>query len=395
MSSTKGVFVKVHAVCCIVFLLSCAANARTNLGGDDYPIVIPFSFVGDHMVVEATINGQTGRYIFDSGTMLSWVRIDTAGLPVSSVSSTMIGGISQRVNVYSVDNIQFGDANVRAHSELISGSDFGQRQDGLLGMGVFEGFWVEMSFSENRILLHREKPSRFANASHEPLVMQNELSTLYLTIDINGREVLMGLDTGLQSAFFFPNDLPNYIAPGDMVGRVLSNWEMGDHYLFRVDSVTALDRTYNGRLGFNNSYVAPRRNWESHIDKGLIGVRFLRNYDLLFDYREILHGRTTRMYYIPIVPPNEREYGFSFITEVPEPGIINIFPSAKGFEVTGILEGSLAYTLGLRPGNEMTMIDGEPIFNFMEELRDHRFLRTITTITFLDGYGDEVTVNLR
>jgi len=42
----------------------------------------------------------------------------------------------------------------------------------------------------------------------------------------------MNLDTGLQAAFFFPNDLPDYVAPGDIVGRVLSNLEVGDHYLF-------------------------------------------------------------------------------------------------------------------------------------------------------------------
>jgi len=56
----------------------------------------------------------------------------------------------------------------------------------------------------------------------------------------------MNLDTGLHAAFFFPNDLPDYVAPGDIVGRVLSNLEvmeeLRDHrFLQHITTIAFLD----------------------------------------------------------------------------------------------------------------------------------------------------------
>ncbi|MCL2191990.1 MAG: hypothetical protein FWB78_01165 [Treponema sp.] len=396
----------IYVLSCMAFLFSCLTGGVYRQTDGVYPLVIPFYFEHEgygHIMLYATINGQTGRFMFDTGSMTSWARINGEGLPVIMRFPERIDGRLQYTNFYRVNYIQFGDINVRARSGLVTESDlvfstlFRPEEYGLLGLGIFEGFWVELSFSRHEIVLHLQKPAHFASASHAPLVMLCRMDPLYLPINIDGREWLMGVDTGLRSAFFFPNDIPNYASPENIIERILSSGEIGDYYLLRANSVTALDRTYYGRFIMNNSYSAARRDWLSHTDKGLVGLRFLRNYDLLFDYREVFYGRTTGMYFMPIVPPEERDYGISFVTEIPVPGIISyIFSARGGLIITDILTGSLAYTLGLRPGAEISKIDGKPISAFtLDELRSRLPIQNAATMYILNEHGDEVLVRFR
>jgi len=377
----------------MAFSISCSAGSKDS-------IVIPFINDGYGIYLDATINGYAGRFFLDTGTMLSWARINTEGLDAEDciLCNCTICDCIHCYSPFWVDSIRFGDMDVRSRSLFVTEHEFfhviesRSDDDGILGMLTFEGFWMELSFSRSEIVLHRQKPARFANANHAPLVMLDErFSALYLPIDIDGREFLMNVDTGLPSALFFPNDIVNYTSPDNMIGRILSDGEIGDFYLVRADSITVLDRTYEDRLIMNNSYVAARRNWESHTDKGLIGVRFLRNYDLLFDNREIFYGRTTGLYYIPIVPPEERDYGITLRTEVPVSGITNFRFSENGLAITGIIMGSLAYELGLRLGTEVTSIRGRAIDTFsIEELRDPMLFGGDAPVTILNEHGVEI-----
>ena len=398
MTCKKRLFTGFCAISCMAFALSCSA-------GNDTSIVIPFiNDGGERIYLDATINGYAGRFFLDTGTMLSWARINTEGLDAEDCVTCrcIVCGCTHCASSFRVDSIRFGDMDVRSRSLFVTEHEFFSvietwtDGDGILGMLAFEGFWMELSFSRNEIVLHRQKLAHFANADHVPLVMLEErFSALYLPIDIDGREFLMNVDTGLPSALFFPNDIVNYTPPENMMGRILSGGEIGDFYLVRANSITVLDRTYNDRLIMNNSYLAARRNWESHTDKGLIGVRFLRNYDLLIDNREIFYGRTTGLYFIPIVPPEERDYGITLRTEVPVSGITNFRFSENGLAVTGIIMGSLAYNLGLRLGTEITSIRGRTIDTFtLEELRDPMLFGGAAPITILNEHGDEVGLRL-
>lgn len=373
----------------------------TGATGSEPRIVIPFTIERDRIYLYATINGHEGRFLFDTGTMFSWAGIGGEGLSVARRFRTPIDGTVRYANIYWVGGIQFGNEYVRARSLLITEHDWILRRrawaqdDGIFGMGIFEGFWVELSFSRNEIVLHRQKPIHFANANHTPLVMEDRNSTFYLPIEINGREWLMNVDTGLGEAIFFPNDIVNYTNPEDIMGRIVSNGEIGDFYLVQVNSVTVLGRTYIDKFIMNNSYIAARANWAFGTDKGLIGIRFLQNYDFLFDYRDISRGRTTGMYFMSTVSSTERDFGFSFTTEMPEPGIIAFHRSERGFTVASVLTDSLAYSLGVRPGTEITRINGKEIDVFTRgEVRTLLHRRGATSISVLNDYGEEVVIRL-
>ena len=320
---------------CALLLLSCSAY-------NDETLVIPFSIERGWIILDAAINGQAGRFVLDTGMIHSLAEVCAQGLRSYGYVEQLIDGRLQMTPYYMLRSIQFGDIEVTSRSWLINRNDFIERIrlrgfDGLLGLWIFEGYWVELSFSRNEIVLHRQKPEHFSSASHSPLKLPTSSSALHLPITIDGMEFLMNIDTGLQSALFFPNDIVNYRNPEDL-SRIASNCEIGDFYLVQTNSISVLDRTYNGKLIMNNSYLAERTLDPHSTGIGLLGLDFMRHYDFLLDCRSLLYGRTTGMYYMPITSSEERDYGFfSFLKEAPELGIINFRFSEMGMEITCIL----------------------------------------------------------
>jgi hypothetical protein len=217
-----------------------------------------------------------------------------------------------------------------------------------------------------------------------------------IPITIDNEIVYMTVDTGLSRAIFFPEDMEieknnnNYL-------EIISNEEVEQYHLVKTNEIKILDETYKDKYIMTNSYSAKRMNYVSHNDIGLIGFEFLKNYDWLFDYREIRKAQTTEMYYNPIVPVEERDYGFfSFLDEVPVPGILNFGITDKGLVIRSLIKDGIAYIeYGLRPGNIITKINGQSIFDYSKEaLVDPAFFSMVTNVTILeDGIEREIDIS--
>ena len=127
---------------------------------------------------------------------------------------------------------------------------------------------------------------------------------------------------------------------------------------------------YNDMLIMGNSYSNARN--ASASNTGLMGIGFMRHYDLLLDYRTLWPVRTNDdsagMFYIPIVAPEARDYGFySFLDAAPEFGIIEAVSSHGYILVQSLLKDSEAYALGLRPGSFIMRLDGRALTPFSSE----------------------------
>ena len=353
------------------------------------PIVIPFHYnQNGQIMLEAAINGYKGKFGFDTGTFYTWAQIGTQGLPSTKCNCIECNDndlccCKSRHTLYALDCVQFGDEIVKAHSLLITDSIFSQllgENSGIMGYGVFGGYWLELSFSKNVIILHKEKPIHFTNAAHSPLLMPDGYYTpFYLTVNVNGINWLMAVDTGLPFAFYFPNDISSHIEPNNIIGQVISNGEVKSYDLIRTNTLTVLDITYTGRLILNKSYVTNRFNGTSHTDVGLIGLNFLKNYDLLIDLRNILHGKTTGMYYIPIVPPIYRDYDYTFRTEVSKTGIISYHHYGWCIMISDIISNNIP---GLQPNSVITRIDERKIIDINADDLIY-FLENAKSITIL------------
>jgi hypothetical protein len=349
------------------------------------------------MVLEASINGQQGRFIFDNAVMISNVDVNVWGLFPVAYTQRMYEGKLGWGLIFGLNRVYFGDIEVKAKSLIMNRSDTITRlkeyegYDGLLGMSIFNGYWCELSFSEQKIILHKEKPNGYNNYS--PARLLNINSSMDIPITIDNKIVFMTIDTGLSRAIFFPEEMgieknnSNYM-------EISSNEEVEQYHLVKTNEIKILDETYNDKYIMTNSYSAKRYNYVSHNDVGLIGLEFLKNYDLLFDYREIRKGETTGIFYKSIIPSAERDYGFfSFLDEVPIPGVLNFWISDDGLVISSILTDGIAYTkYGLRPGDVITKINNRPILDFTkEEIVNPNFYTMISDFSIMKN-GSEIRI---
>ena len=387
------------------FLSSCGDDSGTASDADGF--VIPFVIENGYMIVEATISGKSGRFVFDSGASNSRVpEAHTSDLPLQ-IMTRFVDGKPRPEYLYKVENVEFANGSVKASSWLTkyrkNSMEF-TSTDGILGNGVFAGYWVEIAFSRNEIVLYEHFPERYTHASHSPLIVSfnNQLS---LTIDVDGRNFLMLVDTGLSRALFFSGVIAEGMDSANL-RRIASNGEVRNFYLMRTNSLAVMDMSYNDKLIMSNSYAGARNPPESHY--GLMGIGFMQHYDLLLDYRTILPDRTNDdsagMFYIPIVAPEERDYGFySFLDAAPEFGILPGCScgcdmdygccKASDLKIYAIFEDSEAYALGLRPGSDILELDGMSVGSFsFDEISDPYFYDRFTEFT---ARVDDVEVTLR
>jgi len=367
---------------------------------DESEIRIPFSIENNRIILDAVVNGQGGRFVFDSGVMHSYLDINALNpLPVAH-TKRIYNGKLKTVFIYALNKIIFGKTVLKTHSWLINRADSikylkeYEGYDGILGIRTFEGFWCELSFSRKEIVLYKEKPKHYT--MYSPAEMLSKYDVLYLPITIDDMEYYFNIDTGLRKSLLFPNGIIEQKG-SDKMREIVSNEEVKRYYLVKTNEICILDEIYNNMSIMTNSYIAQRRNNDPLFnDIGLIGVHFLKNYDLLFDYRNIRKGKTTGMYYNPVIPLPERDYGFfSFLEEAPELGILNFSISDIGLEIVSILKDSAAYTIyGLRPGIIITKIMDKSIADYKkEELIDPSFFHTITNFSILEN-GNERTIYL-
>ncbi|MDR0877679.1 MAG: hypothetical protein LBN21_06475 [Treponema sp.] len=364
-------------------------------------VEIPFTLEKDYLLIEATVNGTKGKFLFDTGSNSSCFGNVKNLYPVGFSNTQWVGRKEFRL-MYRLNKITFGDTVVKTKSAVSARPDLVKNLkdngwDGLLGCMIFEGYWVEISYSKRKIILHKEKPDYFSN--HSPVVIPNKDDPHFcIPITIDDKIFYLSIDTGLNCAFLFPG--------GVISGRnsneyreIVSNERVEQYHLVKTNEIKILDETYTDISIMTNSYFAPnaisqKQSIISFDDVGLLGNTFLKYYDVLLDCRELRKGKTTGMYYEPNTPLAERNYGFfSYIKNVPEFGILNFSITESGIRIRSILKDSIAYNAcGLRPGAVITRINGEPINKyFRHELLEPSFYLTVDNFTILED-GIERTV---
>jgi hypothetical protein len=296
------------------------------------------------------------------------------------------------VLVYNLNRITFGDVVLKTHSWVIKHSDSitkrkNEGYDGILGSRVFEGYWCELSFSKNKIILYKERPEHFTNFSPVKILSEYD-ADFYIPTIIDGKTFYLNVDTGMPWAISFPDGLVK-IKKSNEYREIVSDEEAGAYHLVKTDSIHILDETYTGLSVMTNSIIAARRNGDdAYNDLGLLGIDFLRYYDFLFDYKNLREGKSAGLYYEPNTPLENRNYGFfSFIKEAPEFGVLNFGMDKSGIIIRSILKDSVAYELcNFRPGTTITKINGRPVAEISpEELTDSSFYLTVENYTILEN----------
>jgi hypothetical protein len=345
---------------------------------------IPFKLENDRVVVDATVNGKKGRYIFDTGSTESYADINTINLLPRAFTKTQYKGRQRTVLVYNLFSINFNDVELKTHSWIINHADTIKRTqkegyDGILGTRVFEGYWCELSFSKSKIILHKEKPEYFTQFSPVKILSKYD-ADFYIPTVIDDEIFYLNIDTGMPWGIFFPDGIIR-TKKDDTYREIVSGEGIKLNYLVKTGSIHILDEIYTDLSVMTNSIIADE-------NLGMMGIDFLKFYDFLFDYRDLRTGTSTGLYYEPNTPLEARNYGFfSFMEEMPEFGILDFNMDESGLIIQSIIKNSIAYEVcNFRPGTVISKINGKPIIEIpREELLAPSFYFTVDNYTVLEN----------
>jgi hypothetical protein len=373
-----------------LFLLFLAASILLSCGRkvDEEEIVIPFTLEGNRIVINATVNGVEGRYFWDTGCYETITTVFIKNLPV--VENDRITGYTRFyikdgivINGYRlkttsiIANLSENMPRVEATKSVLKNEGF----DGILGYYIFSGYWCELSFTESKIILHKSKPEKFSLAASGYV---NEWGQPCISVRIDSTYLYtFAVDTGLPRAFSFPRKLMQYIKPAEY-GEILSVDEsyegiynvFGMQYEIPERSISVLDDI------FIDKYIITGDSPSD--DEGLIGIKYLQYYDLLFDITFNNEPKSNwhlwELYYMPRFPDLDKNtLDLSDLRNAkPRIGLTHIFTEQGKFLIK-IWKPSIAYNeYGLMPGMTKTHIndvflnsltEGElsPLFNKMAD----------------------------
>ncbi|GMO42185.1 MAG: hypothetical protein Ta2F_18200 [Termitinemataceae bacterium] len=376
----------------ILCLISCV---ETN---NSAKVEIPFSLENERMILDATVNGKTGRFLFDTGATISEFKTNKIKIWTGRYVNEKHKGKTKRENVYILNKIYFGSTELNTRSWFFNRTNSITEEegyDGLLGIGIFAGHWCEISFSKNKIILHKEKPEYYTKSINA--FVENKYNyPIFIPVIVDDNIFNFEIDTGLSQGIYFPNDIVKFKTSSDYK-KIITNSEVKDQNLVRTNSISILDEIYNNRFVITNSYVSARRNPESddnNNNAGILGIKFLKYYDILLDLRNLRDGKTTDLYYDPNTAIDERNYGFfTCMKEQPQFGITSIKIYQTYIEIRAVIQDSIAYNkFSIKPGTIITKVNGKPIKEFsLPELQDPSFYLTIDNYTILEN-GLEKTI---
>ncbi len=361
-------------------------------------IEIPFIIENKRIVVEATIDQQAKRFVFDTGATESYLDISVENLKPEGITITKVNGEQSTVQYYQLNQITFGDNTIKTKSWVINSSDLLRQSqndgfDGILGAMTFEGYWCELSFSKMMIILHKQKPRDYKNHCPAKILFGKYNADFFIPVLIDGITYYFDIDTGAPYGICFPERLFQERQSNEYYEVISDDNKINKYYLIKTNSVEILNDIYLQKYVMTNSLYSIRDD-EVYKGLGVLGIDFLKYYDFLLDYRKLNKGKTTGLYYRPNTPLRNRNYGiYGFINEVPSFGVLNNNLNPEGFRVHRIIKDSIAYKdFYLRPGMIVTKINGKQINAFEQsEISAPLFYMNIKNYTF-ETNGIEQTI---
>lgn len=175
--------------------------------------VVPFELVGDHIVVQARMNGRTGRFILDTGSgAASVVPSFAARAKLTSIGGEVqaagAGAGATSVRIGETSRLEIGPIQFAPMMVMLLSSDpfaaAGQPLSGALGYDVFAKWSVTVDFQEQTLAFH--EPGAFKPAAHS-VVLPADLKRRVPVVDVVIRATQAGvpipaklvLDTGTSS----------------------------------------------------------------------------------------------------------------------------------------------------------------------------------------------------
>lgn len=334
-----------------VSLFISACNSKTEL---------PFTLSeGNRIVLEADVNGKRGRYFWDTGSFVSLVNCKTDNLKVAYYGSLALSSASNNLTYYTLNKIKINNKVLYTESEVCKVTDSLQEKvlipeglDGLLGINIFEGYWCEVNFEKLKIILTKNKPENFKQSVSTTL----ENNYLTITADIDGIATRFVIDTGFNLTMGFPDSILQKKTKTDIFTVATS--EIRDYSLIHINEISLFNKNISNRYVLTNT---PYSQIGISGGYGVIGLNFLKNYNLLFDLTSLRLLKTTDIYYQPI---NTMPKFMDLMGKIPESGIINAYRIPEGLKILYIMKEKQLYQKGVLSNSIITKVNNIAIADY-------------------------------
>lgn len=125
---------------------------------------IPFELANNRIILNAIINGKSGKFFWDTGANMSLFDCDFSNLDFSRKGvMAFYFENPEAVDYYYLPEIIIDGARLKGAPEITrttaslrSRTLEPEGLDGVLGINVFAGYWCELSFSRKKIILHKK-----------------------------------------------------------------------------------------------------------------------------------------------------------------------------------------------------------------------------------------------
>jgi hypothetical protein len=330
---------------------------------------IPFELTeGNRIVLNAVINGTRGRFMWDTGAFISVVNCNLDNLNFSrkwTLSWHSLDVEAESKDIYYLSEIKIEGELLKTKSEVTQSRVLKdlllepEGLDGILGINIFAGYWCEVSFSKRRIILYKEKPSQFG--TYVPANLEGDY--FRILIDVDGEASPFYVDTGAPEMYFPPSVISGKTK--DEYRKVLSpkrgknELKTRNYYLVNTDKISVFDYIIENKTIITNSHAIFGVEPSINNARGLLGVEFLKNYDLLFDFTNLPFS-TSGLYYKRIDTEINETRLFPW-NKTLESGIYLFYRTQEGI-TPGVIAGSVLNTeYGITERTVITKINGKPV----------------------------------
>lgn len=347
-------------------------------------VELPAVSLGNCLLIEAKWD-RFGPYHFlvDTGSAVTLItpalarRYPSRAMPSTGAEPMRVRSAEGRVTELPpawLSELELGAARFEDVPVLIYDCEplsahLGVRIDGVLGFPLFRELILTLDYPASRILL---QPAR--NAPLTPgsaLAFDDASKTPLIQVGLGGRSLVALVDSGSDAGFSLnPIGIEPRFKYGPRAGPTVGTIA-GD----RIQQIGRLEDTLS--IG---GYVLPEPVVDLKDELSSIGGAVLKHFAVTFDQG---HDRVTfyRESRDPILTPPQRSAGVSF-SKTP-----------AYWKVVGVVRASPAENAGIRNGNLVTKINGEPVAAW--DLRRYEQLVASgleIAFTFLNGATESTTV---